>query len=80
MASDDDEIGQPPANQPRGFFAEIFNALAKSFVVFISAFAVGTGVSAAICLYYGVPLIFSLLGGLIVLGIALALTSGGLFF
>ena len=80
MTSDDDKTDQPLKAQPRGFFAEIFNALAKSLVVFISAFAVGTGVSAAVCLYYGVPIVFSLLGGLIVLGIALALTSGSLFF
>jgi len=80
MAGDDDKTNQPLVNQPRGFFAEILSALAKSFVVFISAFAVGTGVSAAVCLYYGVPIVFSLLGGLVVLGIALALTSGSLFF
>ena len=42
-------------------------------------FAVGTGGGAIACLYYGVPLVFSLLGGILVLGIALALMSDSIF-
>ena len=35
------------------------------------SFAIGTGAGAAICLYYGIPLIFSLLGGIAVLALLL---------
>ena len=80
MPSDDDKSDLPLDNQPRGFFAGLVNSLARSLILWLSAFAVGTGVSAAVCLYYGVPLVFSLIGGFLVLGIALALMSESLFF
>ncbi len=38
-------------------------------------FAVGTGGTALACWYYGIPLGFSILGGILVLGVALALIS-----
>jgi hypothetical protein len=39
------------------------------------AFGVGTAGTAVVCLYYNVPIAVSLLGGIVVLGIALALMS-----
>jgi hypothetical protein len=63
-----------------GFFAEIFSSLAKTAGRLILAFSIGTGASALVCLFYGAPIAFSLIGGFIVLGIALALMSDSLFF
>ena len=64
----------------RGFLATLLVGLVRDAVKFIVAFAVGTGAGAIACWYYGIPLFFSLLGGILVLGIALALTTDSLFF
>jgi len=56
-----------------GFWSTIFSQLARAAGVMIIAFTIGTAASAGACLYYGVPIALSLLGGLVVLGIALAL-------
>ena len=61
------------------FFASLFMSLVRDAVKLIIAFAVGTGAGAIVCWYYGVPLIFSLLGGILVLALALALTTDSLF-
>lgn len=52
------------------FLKEILGSLARDAARLLLAFGIGTGVSALACLYYGAPLILSLLGGFIVLGIA----------
>lgn len=57
------------------FFSQILGSLAHGFLMLIAAFSIGTGASALICLYYGVPLVLSLIGGFIVLGIAVALMT-----
>ncbi|MCH9696024.1 MAG: hypothetical protein K0U72_16030 [Gammaproteobacteria bacterium] len=62
----------------RGFLASIFLGLVRDLVKFVIAFVVGTGGAAIACWYYGVPLGFSLIGGFVVLGLALALTSDSL--
>lgn len=46
-----------------------------TIVKFVIAFGVGTGAGAVVCWYYGVPLGFSVIGGILVLGVALALVS-----
>lgn len=79
MASEDDKENQPLNARPRGIIGELLNTLTRSLIFCFSAFAVGTGVSAAVCLYYGVPLVFSLISGFLVLGIAFALMTGGMF-
>ena len=43
------------------------------------AFSIGTGATAIACWYYDIPLVFSILGGILVLGIALALMSDSIF-
>lgn len=63
----------------RGFFASFFMGLLRDAVKLTIAFAVGTGASAVVCWYYGVPLVFSLLGGFLVLALALVFMSDGLF-
>ena len=63
----------------RGFFASLFVSLVRDVVKFITAFAVGTGAGAIVCWYYSIPLVFSLAGGILVLGLALALSTDSLF-
>jgi hypothetical protein len=63
----------------RGFFASLFHGLIRdAFKLFVS-FGIGTGAGALVCWYYGLPLALSLLGGILVLGLALALMSDSLF-
>ena len=59
----------------RGFLASLLISLVRDAVKIIVAFAVGTGAGAVVCWYYGIPLAFSILGGILVLGIALALST-----
>jgi hypothetical protein len=42
-------------------------------------FGVGAGGGAIVCWYYSIPLGFSILGGVLVLGIALAIMSDSIF-
>lgn len=42
-------------------------------------FGVGTGGGAIVCWYYSIPIGFSILGGILVLGIALAILSDSIF-
>lgn len=65
--------------QSRGFLVTLLVGLVRDAVKFIIAFGVGTGAGAIVCWYYGIPLVFSLLGGILVLGLALALMSDSLF-
>jgi hypothetical protein len=46
---------------------------------FLIAFSVGTGAAALVCWHYSIPLGFSILGGVLVLGLALALMSDSIF-
>jgi hypothetical protein len=59
----------------RGFLTSFLARLARDAFQLLVAFAVGTGAGAIVCWYYSVPLIFSLLGGILVLAFALALTT-----
>jgi hypothetical protein len=43
-------------------------------------FGVGTGGGAIVCWYYSIPMGFSIIGGILVLGIALALMSDSIFY
>jgi hypothetical protein len=63
----------------RGFLSSLALGLVRDLIKFIIAFAVGTGAGAIVCWYYGIPLAFSLLGGILVLGLALALSTDSLF-
>jgi hypothetical protein len=65
--------------ESRGFLASLFVGLVRDIIKMIVAFAVGTGAGAIVCWYYGIPLGFSILGGILVLGLALALTTDSLF-
>lgn len=48
-------------------------------MIFVLAFAVGTAGGAVVCRYYDIPLAVSILGGIAVLDLTLALMSNTLF-
>ncbi|MDX1508555.1 MAG: hypothetical protein R3358_09770 [Woeseiaceae bacterium] len=59
----------------RGFFSSLLSSIVRDAVKFIVAFIIGTAAGALVCWYYGIPLVFSLLGGLLVLALTLALMT-----
>lgn len=65
--------------QPTGVVASFFLSLARDLFKYVIAFAVGTGAGAIVCWYYGLPMFLSLLGGILVLALALAITTDSLF-
>ena len=75
---------QPPKTEVheggvKGFLISFFRAVARDLVNLVLAFGIGTGAGAIACWYYNLPMILSLLGGILVLGLALALTTDSLF-
>lgn len=57
------------------FLKDLIKEGIGAIVNFVIAFGIGTGAGAVVCWYYGIPLGFSVIGGILVLGIALALMS-----
>ena len=68
-----------PAGGVWGFLSSLLRAIVRDAVKFMVAFAVGTGAGAIACWYYGIPVVFALVGGILVLGVALALATDSLF-
>lgn len=79
MTIDPQQNKRPQTHQERGFFASLLFAFLDGILKFVTAFAVGTGAGALVCWYYGLPLVLSLVGGILVLGLALALMSDSIF-
>ena len=79
MIGDKDTQGSGNLIKERGFFASLLIGLVRDLFKFVIAFAVGTGGSAIACWYYGLPLALSLVGGFIVLALALVLTTDTIF-
>ncbi len=79
MIGDQKTPGGNKVIRERGFFASLLIGLVRDLFKFVIAFAVGTGASAIACWYYGLPLALSLIGGFIVLALALALTTDSIF-
>ena len=63
----------------RGFFTSFLASLARDLVTLVFSFLIGTGAGALVCWYYELPLALSMLGGILVLGVALAVTSDSWF-
>lgn len=63
----------------RGFLVSQLVGIVRDLFKFVIAFVVGTGASAIVCWYYGIPLALSLLGGILVLALALAFLSDSVF-
>ena len=70
----DENISNAEVNEQssRGFLATILQYLALDSLRFliraIIAFSIGTGAGAIVCCYYNIPLVFSLIGGVLVFG------------
>jgi hypothetical protein len=63
----------------RDFLKELLKSGFSVIFKFLIAFAIGTGSGGIVCWYYSIPLAFSILGGILVLGLALALMSDTMF-
>ena len=55
------------------FLKDILKTWIGIILMLVAAFGLGTGAGLIFCWYYSIPLIFSFLGGILVLGIALAI-------
>ena len=62
-----------------GFLKSLLMSILRDLVKLVLAFIVGTGAGAIVCWYYGIPLAFSVIGGILVLGVALVISTDGLF-
>ena len=61
------------------FLKDLLKIGVTALMQMLIAFAIGTGAAAVACWYYEIPLGFSILGGILVLGLALALMSDSIF-
>lgn len=79
MNDDDNAKKEFHESGGRGMLTSLLIGLVRDAVKFVVAFAVGTGAGAIVCWYYGIPLGFSIVGGILVLGLALAFSTDSLF-
>ena len=56
----------------QGFLATLLQGLIRDTVGLWITFLIGTGAGAIICLYFGAPMILSLVGGILVLAVYVA--------
>ncbi len=68
----DNRPDKPGGSNKQGFLATLLQGLIRDTVGLWITFLIGTGAGAIICLYFGAPLIFSLLGGILVLAVYVA--------
>ena len=61
------------------FLKDLLKIGLTAILQMLIAFSIGTGAAAIACWYYGIPLGFSILGGILVLGLALVLMSDSIF-
>ncbi len=81
MSKFDDEEAKPEISEGGvlGFLKSLLMSILRDLVKLVLAFVVGTGAGAIVCWYYGIPLGFSILGGILVLALALAISTDSLF-
>ena len=60
-------------------FSDFLKAIMRQLGNMIAAFAVGTGASAIVLWWYDLPIVLSVIGGFIVLGLALAILADSPF-
>ena len=68
----DDKPDRPDGSDKQGFLATLLQRLIRDTIGLLITFLIGTGAGAIICLYLGAPLIYSLLGGILVLAVYVA--------
>ena len=66
---------QQTGSGARKFLTNFLVTVARDLFKLAISFGIGTAGGAIVCWYYGIPLALSILGGILVLGFALALTS-----
>ncbi len=81
MSKFDDEEPKPEISEGGvlGFLKSLLMSILRDLVKLVLSFIVGTGAGAIVCWYYGIPLGFSILGGILVLALALAISTDSLF-
>ena len=75
MADKDNGASYPPSLTLRAFFIGLAHRVVQDLFRLTAAAGIGTAIGAGVCLYYGLPLLLSLLGGLVVLGVAALMLS-----
>lgn len=68
----DNRSDKPDGAEKQGFLPTLLQGLIRDTLGLWITFLIGTGAGAIICLYFGAPLIFSLLGGILVLAVYVA--------
>jgi hypothetical protein len=61
------------------FLKDILKIGLSAILKVVIFFGVGTGGGAIVCWYYSIPIGFSIIGGILVLGVALAIISDSIF-
>jgi hypothetical protein len=61
------------------FLKDILKIGLSAILKVVIFFGVGTGGGAIVCWYYSIPIGFSIIGGILVLGVALAIMSDSIF-
>ena len=72
----DNRPTEKDGSNKQGFFATLLQGLIRDTIGLLITFLIGTAAGAVICVYYGAPLIFSLVGGVLVLAIYIAWDRG----
>ncbi|MEH6610644.1 MAG: hypothetical protein V7696_14860 [Halioglobus sp.] len=76
----DDEYAQRKVKEiALGFFPSLLKGVLESLIVIAIVFCVVTAISAAVCLYYNLPLVLSLIGGFISIGVVFLFKSDSIF-
>ena len=68
----DDRPDKPSGSNSQGFLTSLIQGAIRDTIGMWISVLIGTAVAAVICLYYGIPLIFSLVGGLLVMAVYMA--------
>lgn len=77
----DNKNTQPENNSRQiGLLESLLRGFIKDILWLIAAFLVATAFTALVFWFYGIPVAWSIIGGILVLGIALVIRSGGGLF
>ena len=79
MSNDEDPKPEVVEGGVIGFLKSLLVSILRDLVKLVLSFVVGTGAGAIVCWYYGIPLGFSILGGILVLALALVISTDSLF-
>ena len=72
MSSQHSDKKSALAEGASGFWSSLLSSILRDLMKLVMIFALGTLGGAAICLYYGLPLAYSFVGGIAIFAIAVA--------